>query len=95
MLIRRQADLPSTIGGADPRALNRNPPAAESHLTTLMAMTDRATIGIVAALRTDNLGDFFFHQLGKHTQPNPDRQREQALTGRTNERSERLLNSGR
>ncbi len=95
MLIRRKRDLPGAISGANARPLDRDPTATESHLTRLMTMTDRATIGIMAAPRTNNRGDFFFHQLRQHTQPNPDRQREQALPGRTNERSERLLNSGR
>jgi hypothetical protein len=52
-------------------------------------------IGVVPALRADDLLDFLFQQLAQHTQPYPDTQREQPFLRRAHQLPERLLHARR
>jgi hypothetical protein len=74
VLVGRQRHLLAVVGAAHPRALHRHASAAERHAAVLMAVTHRAAIGVVAALRTDDLLDLLVHQLGQHAEPDADAQ---------------------
>jgi hypothetical protein len=56
---------------------------------------DGDSIGIVLALRADNVDDFLFHQLGEHAQPDADAQGEQPFLRRADQLPERLLHARR
>ena len=73
----RQLGLP--VGATRARPPDRDPTAAEDHLPGLVAMTHRDPIGVLPALRADHLDDLFLHQLGQHTEPDTDAQRQQPL----------------
>ena len=82
MLVGRKRHLALPVGGAHPRPLDRDAPAAERHLARLVAVTHRDPIGVVLALRADDLDDLLLHQLGQHAEPDADAQREQPLLRR-------------
>jgi len=90
MLIALKRQLRLAIGRPDPRPADLDTPATERHLPILMAMTNRDTVRIVLAPRTDDPLDLGLEQLPQHTQPNLDRQRQQPLSCRPNQRPERL-----
>ena len=52
---------------------------AERHLALFVPVTDRNAIGVMLALRADNLVERLLQQLGQNTEPNPDRERQQSL----------------
>src|SRR5881392_3998343 len=56
---------------------------------------DGRAVGIVLALRADDIDDFLFHQLGEHAQPHADAEREQALLGSADQLPQRLLHPHR
>ena len=93
MLVDREPELLGTIGGPDPRALHADPTSAEGDLTRLVAVAHGRAIGVVATPGADDLGDFFFHQLGQDAQADADRQGQKALLGSSDELSERLLDA--
>ena len=76
MLIRRQLHLAAPVRGPDPRALHTNPPATERDRPVLVAVTDRRAVGIVMALRANDIVDLRLHQLVQHPEPDTDAQRE-------------------
>ncbi len=82
------------VGGAGTRALDRHTPPAERDLAAIVAMTHRAAVRIVPALRADNLVDLGLHQLVQHTEPNADAQRQQPFLRGAGELAERLLHRG-
>ena len=73
--------------------LDSDRPTSERHLAVLVAVADGDAIGVVLALRADDLVHLLLHQLAQHAEPDADAQREQALLGRSHELPERLLNS--
>ncbi|MDX6681558.1 MAG: hypothetical protein QOG94_1597, partial [Solirubrobacteraceae bacterium] len=58
-----------------------------------MAVTHRAAITVVTALRPDDLIDLVFHQLGQHTQADTDAQREQSFLRGADELAQRFLHA--
>ena len=95
VLIGRKRHLALAVGAAHPRALDRNPPSAERDLAVLVAVADRGALGVVLALRADDLIDLGLHQLAQHAEPDTDAQREQTLLRRSDELAQRLLNARR
>jgi hypothetical protein len=92
VLVHRQPELPGIVGGPDPGALHSDPAPAEGDLTGLVAVANRTAIRVVADLWADDLGDLFFHQLGKHAEPDAHRESQKALTCDPYQLTERLLN---
>ena len=86
-------DLTAAVRRAHPRALHRHAPAAERHAAVLMAVTDRDTLGVVAALRTDDVLDLLGHQLRQHPEPDTDAQRQQPFLRRAGKLAERQLHA--
>jgi hypothetical protein len=74
--VRAHRDLAAAVRRAHPRALHRHAPAAERHAAVLMAVADRDTPWVVAALRTDDVVDLLGHQLRQHSEPDADAQRQ-------------------
>ena len=66
---------------------------AERHLALFVPVTDRNAIGVMLALRADNLVERLLQQLGQNTEPNPDRERQQSLPRCPNKLAERLLDA--
>jgi hypothetical protein len=89
--IGRHLDLTAAIGRAHPRTLHGHPPAAERDAAVLVAVTHRDTLGIVAALGTDDVIDLLGHQLGQHSKPDTDAQRQQPFLRRAGKLPEREL----
>ena len=75
--------------------LDRHAPAAERDLAALVAVTHRGPVGIVPALRADDLVDLGLHQLVQHAEPDADAQRQQSLLRGAGELAERLLHRAR
>ena len=76
VLVGLQPDLLAAVGAAYPRPLDVNAPPAEGDLARLVAVTHRAALRVVSALRADNLVDLLFQQLGQHAEPDAHTQRE-------------------
>ena len=95
MRVRLQRQLAATIGTPDARPLDREPPTTQRDLASLMAVAHRRAVAIVFALRTDDLVDFLFHQLGEHAEPDADAEREQPLPRSADQLPERLLHTQR
>ena len=81
------------IHGPNPGPLHVDAPAAERHLTILVAMTDRGPVRVVPALRADNVVDLLFHQFGQNTEPDADAQREQPLLRCPDQLPQRFLDT--
>lgn len=58
-----------------------------------MAVTHRARLDVVTALRADHLVDLLGHQFGQHPEPDTDAQRQQPLLRRASKFAERLLHA--
>ncbi len=58
-----------------------------------MAVTDRDALGVVAALRTDDVVDLLGHQLRQHPEPDADAQRQQPFLRRAGKLAERHLHA--
>ncbi len=69
--VHGKADLAGAVGGAYPGALDPDPPPAEGDLAGLVAVAHGLSLGVMAALGADDLGDIFFHQLGEDTELMP------------------------
>jgi hypothetical protein len=93
--IRDKRHLAASIGATHARPLDRHPTAAERHLARLVPVTDGGALRVVLALHADDLDDFLFHELGQHTQPDADAQRQQPFSCRADQLSERLLHPRR
>jgi len=93
MRIGRKPHLARPVGGPDARALDRHAPAAERDLAVLPAMAHRGPVGVVLALRADDLLDLVGHQLAEHAEP--DRQGQQRLFRRAAQLAQRLLHPPR
>ena len=74
-----KADLAPIVGGPHARAADRDPPAAERHLTADMTVALRRPLAIMAALRPDDLVDLVLHALMQHGEPGTDGERHQPL----------------
>src|SRR5205807_2297932 len=92
-LVSRKRNLRLAIRGPRPRPLDRHAPAAERHLTILMAVTDRAPLPVPLPLRPDELADLLLQELPEHTEPNLDRQRQQPLLRSPDQLPQRLLHA--
>ncbi len=95
MAVHGKADLARAVGGAYPGALAPDPPPAESDLAGLVAVAHGSSLGVMAALGADDLGDLFFHQLGEATETDADRQRQEPLLGDAHQLPKRLLDAWR
>jgi hypothetical protein len=93
--IRRKRQLALTIGAAHPRPLDSDSAAAECHLAGLVAVAHRRAVGIVFPLRSDDLADLLFHQLGQNTEADPNAEREQPLPRSADKLPQRLLHPHR
>jgi hypothetical protein len=93
VLVHRKPELPGTVGCPDPGAFHADPATTKGDLAGLVAVANRAAIRVVAALWADDLGDFFFHQLGQDAEPNAHRERQKALLGDPHQLPERLLDA--
>jgi hypothetical protein len=93
MRIGVQLDLALAVGGPSARPADRHPAAPERDLATLMAVADRGTIGIVSALRADDLVDLGFHDLVQHAHAHADAdaQRQQPFLRRAGQLTQRVL----
>src|SRR5207244_993773 len=91
VLVGREPHLRLAVAAADARPLDRQPPATERHLASLMAVAHRRAVGIMLALYTDDADHLLFHQLGEHAQPDADAQGEQPLLRSADQLPERLL----
>ena len=91
VLVALNRQLALVVGRAHPRATDRDPPAAQGHRPVLVAVTDRDAIGVVLALRADDLVDLELHQLVHDAEPDADAEREQALPRCPDELAQRLL----
>ena len=89
--IGAQLDLALAVGGPGPRPADRHPAAPERDLAALVAVADRGAVGIVAALRADDLVDLGFHDLVQHAQPDADAQRQQPFLRRAGQLTQRVL----
>src|ERR1700678_4849834 len=56
-------------------------------------MPDRRPLGVVLALRTDNIVDLLLHQLGQHPEPDTDAQRQQPPLRCPDQLAQRLLHT--
>ena len=83
MRVGRKRQLAAAIGAPDAWPLERHPAAAKRHLARIVAVTHRAALRIVSALRTHDLNDFFLHQLGQHAEADTDAEREQTFSRRS------------
>jgi hypothetical protein len=90
-----RSGLAAAVRTAHPRPLNPHAPAAQCHLTGLVAVTDSGALRVVLALCTDDLVDLLFHQHGEHTEPDTDAQGQQPLLRRVHQLAERLLHPRR
>jgi hypothetical protein len=91
--VRLQRQLAATIGAAHARPLDPDPPPAERDLAGLVPVAHRRAVGVVLALRPDDLLDLFLHQLGQHAKANTDTEREQPLLRRADQLAERFLHA--
>jgi hypothetical protein len=89
--VRLKRQLALVVGRAHPGAADRHAPAAERDLPVLVAVTHRGPVGVVLALRTDDLVDLGLHDLVQHPHPDADAQRQQPLLRRTGQLAQRLL----
>jgi hypothetical protein len=80
------------VGRAHPWPTDRYAPATQRHRAVLMAVTLGDAIGVVLALRSDDLVDLEIHQLVHDAEPNTHAEREQALPRGADELPERFLN---
>ena len=76
MRVALKRQLARPVGAPDPRTLDRHTPAAERDLASLAAVAHRDPLSVVPPLRSDDLVDLLFHQLGEHTEADSDAQRE-------------------
>ena len=56
-------------------------------------MPHRGPLGVVLALRTDDVVDLLLHQLGQHAEPDADAQREQSLLRCPDQLPQRFLHA--
>src|SRR3954465_1032486 len=87
-----QLDLALAVGGPGARPADRHPAAPEHDLAALVAVADRGAVGIVSALRADDLVDLGFHDLVQHAQADTDAQRQQPFLRRAGQLTQRVLN---
>jgi hypothetical protein len=95
MRVGPKRHLGLAVRGPCPRALNRDPAAAERHLPSVVAMTNRGPVGVVLALRAHDLVDLLLHQLGQHPEPDTHAEREQPVLGSADKLAQRLLDTWR
>src|SRR6266511_3684741 len=95
VLVGAQRHLALGVGAPDPRPLDLDAPPTQRHLPRLVAVTHRCPPQVVLALRTDDLVDLLFHQLGHNAEPNADAQGEQPLLGRVHQLAEHFLHTRR
>ena len=62
----------AAVDGASARAPDRHAAPAERHLAALVPVPNGVAIGIVPALRADDLVDLGFHQFVQHTESDAD-----------------------
>ena len=86
-----QLDLALAVGGPGARPADRHPAAPERDLAALVAVADRGAVGIVSALRADDLVDLGLHDLVQHAQPDADAQRQQPFLRRAGQLTQRVL----
>ena len=67
--------------------------AAERHRTPPHDRAAPRPAGILPALRAHHLDDFLLHQLGQHTEPEPDAERQQPLLRSADQLPRRLLHT--
>jgi hypothetical protein len=91
--VGRQRDLTAAVGGPHPRTLDGHPTGAERHAPGLMAVSDRDAVGVVTALRTDDVIDLRGHQLAQHPESDADAERQQPLLGRAGQLAQRVLHA--
>jgi hypothetical protein len=85
--------LLAAVDGAHARTLHRHPAPAQRDLAGLVAMADSGALRVVPSPRPDNLGDFFLHQLGHHTESDTDAERQQPLLRGAHKLTQRLLHT--
>ncbi len=95
MRVRVERDLAAAVYGTSPRTLHSDPPAAEGDLARLMTVAHRGPVGIMLALRADDLVDLDLHQLMQHSQPDADAQRKQPVLRSIHELTKRCLHAPR
>jgi len=95
VLVDREPELLGAIGEPDPGALDAGSAPTQGDLAGFVAVANRTAVGVMATSGADDLGGFFFHQLGQDTQADAHRERQQALLGDSDELPERLLHSRR
>ena len=77
VLIGLKLHLGLAVRGPNPRSPHLDTTATERHLAILVAMTHRRPLGVVLALRADDVVDLLGHQLLEHAKPDTDAQRQQ------------------
>src|SRR5918999_3271526 len=70
VLVAPDGQLVLVVGRAHPWPADRQAPAAQGHRAVLVAMTLRRPLGVVLALRADNLGHLELHQFVDDAEPN-------------------------
>ena len=93
VLIRLDGQLVLVVDGAHPRPAHADAPAAERHRPVLVTVTHRDPVGIMLALRADDLVDLELHQLMHDPEPDTDTQGQQSLPRCADQLTERLLDS--
>ncbi len=93
MLVRTQLHLGLAVRGPNPWPLYLDATAAERHLAILVTMPHGGPLLVVLALRAHDVVDLLLHQLGQHTEPDTDAQREQSLPRCPNQLAQRFLHA--
>ena len=89
VIIGPQPHLRLAVRRADPRPVDPHAPAAERHLTVLVAVANRGPLPV--PLRTDDLVDLLLQQLPEHAEPDLHRQRQQPFLRCADQLLQRLL----
>ena len=93
MLIGLKLHLGLAVRGPHPRPLDLDTTATERHLATFVAMPDRRPLGVVLALRADDIVDLLGHQLLEHAKPDADAQRQQPFLRCPDQLAQRFLHA--
>ena len=91
ILVAVHRQLVLVVGRAHPGPAHRHAAAAKRHRPVLVTVTLRRPVGVVLALRADDLDHLELDQLVHDAEPNTDAEREQTLPRCPDELAERLL----
>jgi len=92
--VGRQLDL-LAVDRTNPRPRDRDPAGAQRDLAAGVAVTDRGAVGVVTALRADDVAYLFLHQRAQHAQADTDAQRQQPVFRSVDQLTQRGLHARR